>query len=110
MNTNDSTPFRYLSKAIEGNGGCSSFKYNHLPVVADRHSLRIIKYSNRGYYGQIRPLVTHSQSQDVPQFFYTDTANTFLGTLQVHLFLKLIQEVPTLTFEQNGEILVLDVR
>jgi hypothetical protein len=31
-------------------------------VVADRHSLEIIKYSNRGYYSQIRLLVAHSQS------------------------------------------------
>jgi len=48
-----------------------------LPVVADRHSLEIIKYSNRGYYGQIRLLGGHSQSQNVPQFLYTDTTNTF---------------------------------
>ena len=63
ISTNYSIHFRYLSCAINSNGVCSSFKYNHLPhlpVVADRHSLEIIKYSNNG---QIRLLVAHTQSQ-----------------------------------------------
>ena len=101
ISTNYSLHFRYLSHVINSNSVCSFFKYNHLPhllVVADRHSLEIIKYSNRGHYGRIRLLVTHSQLQNVPQFFYTDTANTFRFTLNA------------LIFEQDGEILVLDVK
>ena len=50
ISRNYSIHFTYLLHAINNNGVCSSFKYNHLPVVADRHSLEIIKYSNRGYY------------------------------------------------------------
>ena len=54
ISTNHSIHFRYLSNAIKSNGGCFSlFKYNHLPhlhIVTHRHSLKIIKYSNRDYY------------------------------------------------------------
>ena len=42
ISTNYSIHYRYVSCAINSNGVCSSFKYNHLPhlpVVADRHSL-----------------------------------------------------------------------
>src|ERR1700734_1197145 len=60
ISTNHSIHFRYLSNAIKIDGGCFfSFKYNHLPhlhMVTDGHSLEIIKYSNRDYYGQIRLL------------------------------------------------------
>ena len=47
ISTNYSIHFRYLSHAINSNGVCSSFKYIHLPVVADRYSLEIIKYQQR---------------------------------------------------------------
>ena len=43
ISTNYSIHFRYLSHAIDSNGVC----HIHLPVVADRHSLEIIKYSNQ---------------------------------------------------------------
>ena len=59
ISTHYSIHFRCLSHAISSNGVCSSFKSNplpHLPVVADRCSLQIIKYSNWGHYGQIRLL------------------------------------------------------
>jgi hypothetical protein len=66
MSTNYSIHFRYISNAIKNNGGSFSsfiFKYNHLhhlPVVARRHSLEIINYSNRGYHGQIGLLVAQT--------------------------------------------------
>src|SRR6202042_1106436 len=65
ISTNHSMHFRYLSNAIKSNGGCASFKYNHLPhlhMVTHRHSLKIIKYSNRDYYGQIRLLAVQTHS------------------------------------------------
>src|ERR1700727_484065 len=78
ISTNHSIYFRYLSNAIKSNGGCSSlFKYNHLPhlhMVTDKHSLEIIKYSNRDYYGQIRLLAVQTHSSKIRLFFCTNTA------------------------------------
>jgi hypothetical protein len=75
-------------------------------VGAHRHCLEIIKYSNRDYYGQIRLLVAHTHSWNVQLFFWTNTH--ILGPL--HWSLRIIQEIKTPTFEQDGEIPVLDVR
>src|SRR6202020_1663913 len=81
ISTNHSIHFRYLSNAIKSNGGYFSlFKYNHLPhlhMVTHKHSLKIIKYSNRDYYGQIRLLAVQTHSKNILLFFCTDTANIF---------------------------------
>src|ERR1700691_1098942 len=96
ISINHSMHFRYLSNAIKSNGGCfSSFKYNNLPhlhMVTDRHSLKIIKYSNRDYYGQIRLLsvqTTHKTSlyfsAPIRPTYFRSTPNNHCNCMETYL-------------------------
>ena len=77
-------------------------------MAAHRHSLEIVKYSNRDYYGPI-VLWLLTPSHKLFHCFPALIQPTPFRPTASSLVLKLIQEIKTLTFEQDGEIQMLDV-